>query len=110
MRRGSTLARSTLGHTQVTCSAFSHLLICLSESNHKARLMLFDSDLVTFAGDVHDCLNVSYPHQFLLFQVFENTTQCRCSIGRANHKRMNADRDDRSLPVGISLGLPCQFG
>jgi hypothetical protein len=60
----------------------------------RIRLRLFDGELVPFAGDVHDCLNVRYPDRLLMLEIFKNTTQRRGTIGRSNHKGMDADRYD----------------
>jgi hypothetical protein len=59
--------------------------------------------LLSFTGNARNCLNVRYPDQLLMLEIFENTTQ-RCStIGRANHIGMDADRYDRSLSVHSNL-------
>ena len=39
-------------------------------------------------------------------EIFENMEQCLSAIGSPDHKRMDADCNDSSFMVGMSLGLP----
>ena len=71
---------------------------------------IVDLQLLLLAGNVHDRLNVRYPDKLLTLEIFENTAQRLSTIGRSNHKGMDADRDDGGITVGVSLGFHCQFG
>jgi hypothetical protein len=71
---------------------------------------IFDPQLLLLARNVHDRLNVRYPDKLLTLEIFENTARCLSTIGRSNHKGMDADRYDRGITVRKSLGLPGQFG
>src|ERR1017187_5197870 len=55
-------------------------------------------------------LNVRNPDKLLTLEIFQDSAQCRSTVGCPNYKRMDTDRNDSGLTVGMSLSLRDQFG
>jgi len=66
--------------------------------------------LLLIARNVHYRFNVRDPNELLILEIFENAAQRRRAVGRPDHKRMDAYRDNRGVTLGMSLSLAGQFG